>query len=804
MTLTRLTETLLWDKRLSRRASYVWALLLVAAPLALAAAIWLQVRIAGQLVVRVDLDRERALVMAREVAERQGLDVTGWNEFVKTDSEMDAYRYLVGQGERGRQILRDFGVWSVIQVRLHEPDSERRIEVSLTPAGKVLGYRMRPGDQMLPATTSPAAAGAQADALMQERRRLHPELQFAGRTMGTAATGAVTFQWKASVAGIPGLQGEATVRIHGDRVLEDSFRLMIEDPDSLDLRRGRSVHLGFHSAYLAALFFYLMVRYIRRRVQREVSRQRMLLVAFLIGSFFFCVVTLTDEVAIRTELEIPIPYWGLLLIAGCLCLLAGLLVGLSYAAAEGDLRESEPRLLVGLDALLSGRLASRNVGRSIVVGSALLAWTLLARNAIYLAARSPWAGLDTLNGSYDYLFARTPTVLLLVSSLATAIYMVLAGIAGPASLLRRRIRRPWRFLAALAPLTLFCWTFITQEPLGWAWVAASGAVQVVGALVAFFAVDLLAALVMTTGFVYQVSFLGLGGSEGWSLATAGVTLLVATATALRGRVVRAEEVRPAYARDIQERLSLESEVDAAREAQQRLLPAAPPAMTGLSVAASCHAAEKVSGDFYDFFPVSADKLGIFLSDGGGNGLATALTIALTKGYLMHKVHSGLPPAGILRALLDELGDSLHGVNAEGFCYALLDTATGTVDYARFGDTPALLLAGSPLSFPERLDASGPRPLWSGTVRLEAGRRLILYTNGLSRLIGEPDSPSTNRWLLKRLGGHLHRTATELHDSMVKTVFSRRAGLRPRTVRDDVTLLVIALDRQAAASGERVA
>ena len=37
-------------------------------------------------------------------------------------------------------------------------------------------------------------------------------------------------------------------------------------------------------------------------------------------------------------------------------------------------------------------------------------------------------------------------------------------------------------------------------------------------------------------------------------------------TWLRGRFVRADEVRPAYARDIQERLQLQSEVTAAREA----------------------------------------------------------------------------------------------------------------------------------------------------------------------------------------------------------------------------------------------
>jgi len=60
-------------------------------------------------------------------------------------------------------------------------------------------------------------------------------------------------------------------------------------------------------------------------------------------------------------------------------------------------------------------------------------------------------------------------------------------------------------------------------------------------------------------------------------------------------------------------------VSAAREAQLRLLPIAPPNLAGLSIAASCQAADIVRGDFYDFFVLGPTRLGILITDGGAKG-----------------------------------------------------------------------------------------------------------------------------------------------------------------------------------------
>src|SRR5207248_10259744 len=116
---------------------------------------------------------------------------------------------------------------------------------------------------------------------------------------------------------------------------------------------------------------------------------------------------------------------------------------------------------------------------------------------------------------------------------------------------------------------------------------------------------------------------------------------------LRGREYRDEEVRPLYARHIAERQLLEAEMAAAREAQLHLLPKSVPNIAGLSISAACIPARIVGGDFYDFFPLANNRLGVFIAEGSNRGVGSALNIALAKGFLMHTVRRNLSPHEVL-------------------------------------------------------------------------------------------------------------------------------------------------------------
>ncbi|MBL8215302.1 MAG: SpoIIE family protein phosphatase [Bryobacterales bacterium] len=799
----RLLRLLLWDKRLTPRWRTVAVVLLALAPLAWAGALFLQFRIAESVPFRIVTDRERALEAAHRLAERFGFDTQNWQERVKADTEMDVYRYLYRQGERGWKLLGHTGAWSTTTAKLNDADNEHGVELELAPSGEMTGYRVRPRPRPPEAVTDEEAR-AIALARQQEWAAARPGWEVTDPTIATDSNNNRMYQWTVRVPGLAGLDGKLTLRLRGRQIIEDRYSFELNrtgrgSPPS----SGRGTIKALNGVVSSVVFVYLVVRYVRRRLQKEASRERMHLVALITGSAMLALFLLTDFISFGMG-DAPVPFWAVLVFTSLGCYGFGMLAGLAYSAVESDLREPFGDQFVSLDAWLAGRFFSRNVGRSVILGVVLLGWMLLIRNSIYLAGQPLYPGLDVLEGAYDFLAARAAWVVALLGSVAGAIYIVLAAMLAPLTVVTRRFVRRRYQLPVFWALGMLAIAHLGDEPLPWYSGMASVFWQASALAVAFLLVDLLAALVVSSGFVLLVYFFSLARiAPAWgermepAVAAVVVMLLAAVFSVLRGRFVRADEVRPAYARDIQERLQLQSEVTAAREAQQRLLPAKAPELPGVSIVATCRSAEQVSGDFYDFFPIGKEKLGILLTDGGGNGLATALSIALTKGYLMHKAQAGQSPMKTLAGLLATLGQELHSVNSEGLCYAVLDLREGWLQFARLGETPGLLVADTSDGVEETRYGHEGSSLWEGRVRLKPDMRLVLYTNGVSRLIGEPDRQATNRWLQRKAASVFTQAPAELLEWLLNLVMRKRGGLAGRRITDDVTLMVIAVDREAS-------
>src|SRR5215469_4211503 len=82
-----------------------------------------------------------------------------------------------------------------------------------------------------------------------------------------------------------------------------------------------------------------------------------------------------------------------------------------------------------------------------------------------------------------------------------------------------------------------------------------------------------------------------------------------------------------------QRQRLENEVAIAREVQQQLFPHSVPSLPGLDLSAICRPARTVSGDYYDFVPLGAGRVGIALADISGKGIFAALLMASLQAAL---------------------------------------------------------------------------------------------------------------------------------------------------------------------------
>ncbi|MBL8228939.1 MAG: SpoIIE family protein phosphatase [Bryobacterales bacterium] len=810
--LQRFTDCLFWDKRLPLRAQQAWFAATLFAPVALFAGLWLQHEIVGKIPAQVEIDRSSAIRTATAFASTLGQGPSGWSIGVKQEDNWDLYRYLSTQ-PKGTTLLKRLGDWAYAEVRLIAPEDSHNLVVQIGFNGEIIGHRFTVNEESDQTTPLPEPEATKlADAVAARRTAKVPGMSLSNRNLQTSGSGVSTthrYQWKATFADLPKLTGTLTVRVHGGQVTEDMLDLDLASgavpKEKTNLRNLKRVLYGI---YLTILYLFVVVRYVRRRLQHEAPRERLYLVGVVVATFIAVTFYLSD-IQLTTDSDQALPAWLPILLLGIGAIGAGLLGGVAYAGCEGDLREANPRLLTSLDAWLSGKWLSRNVGRSGLLGAVVLSWTVLLRNVIYLSGKPAYPGIDALIYGSGDLLTRAPWLSALGDSMVTATFVCLSILLCPLTFLLRYARTR-RYLYWL--LGLLAWgslSVLSDEPLTFPYSTLVTLVHIAGLMFSFFAVDFLASIVVVSGYSFVVSYAALGqiaplwaNQDERTFLILGIVLCMSAYGAFLGRVVNDADVRPAYAREIQERLTLQSEVEAAREAQQRLLPAAPPCLPGLSIAASCHPAEAVSGDFYDFFPINQHQIGMLICDGGGNGLATALSIALAKGFLMHKAASGLPPAETLMLLHASLGKELHGVNAEGLCYALIDTREATLQLARIGDTPALLLPQGAVVSEGRREQDGV--VWyECSARLDPDQRAILYTNGLCRLVGVTGQRDADRWLLRRIGKQLHLSADTLHQTIQQFVFGRRM-FRSARLQDDVTVVVIGVEQTSAGTMERVA
>ena len=140
-----------------------------------------------------------------------------------------------------------------------------------------------------------------------------------------------------------------------------------------------------------------------------------------------------------------------------------------------------------------------------------------------------------------------------------------------------------------------------------------------------------------------------------------------------------------------------AELELATKIQADMLPnifPAFPTRPEFDIYASMTPAKEVGGDFYDFFLIDDDHLGMVMADVSGKGVPAALFMVIAKTLLKYRSQMGGTPAGILEVVNNQL---CEGNDADLFVtvwLAILEISTGKVIEANAGhEHPALCRNG---------------------------------------------------------------------------------------------------------------
>lgn len=774
----------------------VWILVLALSPLAYLGSFYLSAKLGGLKHVTSPNFQQAVAIAQREAAERH-VDTEGWSSSISV-IEHKGLQFALEHNTN--PALHQLATGSEIHVRLRSPDAHQWFRVQMAPDGRVLGF-----SQNDPPATPPAITENEARTIAEAAVRsfLGPSsgLQLdhpAVRTNNTKRQKR-TVDWKARLPGTPDAKADFTVQLTGDRVVGLSVGVTVEGKYLNQFRPWHSVATGVIIAaivYVGFMGIYAIVRYVRRVMEREIAHWRTILVTavFVVFSGFSMYSAAMEGASTSGEFTSRLQQIVMMGLIVLMFSLFGWFFGMAYGAGEGDVRAAYPGKLTSLDALLSGKIFSANVARSVLAGGSFAGALLLLVNlTLWLChAANPLSEADIITPLVSFVSLGAAVSYLLFGSLV----LVTFGLLLPISFFRPRLRRDWLFYTVVPLFCMLSASFNSGDEYNWISFILTMIGAAAAACIPFFYGDLLAALSSVLAFWLISEFMyGMAASEGWVAIAkpaiyAGVAFLAAEVWfAERGRSYTEWEVRPRYARFQAEHIALQAELSAARQAQLRLLPDAPPSIAGLSIAGCCIPAREVGGDFYDFYPLDDHRLGVFLAEGGSRELGSAMTIALAKGFLLHITRQDLAPVEILRRLREELTGVLREGGHVAMLYAVIDTRTATVRFARTGNSPRLAIQGSGVVEQVVTGTAGEAPLRHGMAELQHSQALIFFTDGLPAQIAEERRQSIDRFLAKTFSRLKDAPAATLHEAILKGAVKRKND-HPA---DDVTIVVIRLE-----------
>jgi len=253
-----------------------------------------------------------------------------------------------------------------------------------------------------------------------------------------------------------------------------------------------------------------------------------------------------------------------------------------------------------------------------------------------------------------------------------------------------------------------------------------------------------------------------------------------------------DELKAAHAQ-IVEKERLERELQVAAGIQISILPHALPKIAGFEFGAHMTPARVVGGDFYDVFPLDADRIGVLIGDVADKGVPSAIFMARTHALITAEALRGGAPGAVLRHVnlyLTRLEQTDLFVTV---IYGILDRRTGEFALARAGHELPLLVnaSGKVTELPhDRGMPIGVFPefdLDEQSVTLVDGDTLLLYTDGMCDCRNSRGERFGCEHLCEVLSSLAGAEAQPACDALVKTLLAYRGGADQD---DDVTLVTI--------------
>ncbi len=240
-------------------------------------------------------------------------------------------------------------------------------------------------------------------------------------------------------------------------------------------------------------------------------------------------------------------------------------------------------------------------------------------------------------------------------------------------------------------------------------------------------------------------------------------------------------------------ITIENEMETARQIQSSILPGKVPEIEGLKIAAAYYPMTSVAGDFYEFIEVSRHEAGFLVADVSGHGVPAALIASMIKIAMQSVLDTASDPGEVLSRLGKILGSQLHSQFVTA-AYLYIDSEKCLARYAAAGHPPLLYWNSSA----EKLESVESNGLLFG-VSTEAeypvheftfnkNDRFLIYTDGLTETRNAVGDEFGNKFL-----GELIKINSKVPAEELGKVFLNELKLwqdKKSPQQDDITFVIV--------------
>jgi len=235
---------------------------------------------------------------------------------------------------------------------------------------------------------------------------------------------------------------------------------------------------------------------------------------------------------------------------------------------------------------------------------------------------------------------------------------------------------------------------------------------------------------------------------------------------------------------------LKKEVLVARDIQLGLLPKAPPEHPALEVVGSMASSVEVGGDYFDYFSLDNDRIGVAIGDCSGKGVPAAMLMASIQAVFKNLVmKDSLSPSALVDELNHYLFDNNKTEKFATFFFGVINITTSVFTFSNAGHCPALLFREK---YVDRLGEGGmvlgiePNQIYKeGQVLIEPGDLLCLYTDGVTEQADDQEDQFGEQRLIDFVQRRKAWPLEALQKELFATILAHGGGRQD----DDVTTII---------------